>query len=114
MIYLLLRKIIISLKYIVFMEKIYIDYKRWSNAKAFITLTDNQISVCGKFYDGFRDFPGPEVEVDVLSDTDTALKKEIKARRDYDYPMSKQLRAYVNDIWRRAQKLEPLFSYSLD
>lgn len=84
------------------MKSIYVAKKNWSNASAFITMNNGEISVHGKFMDGCRNYPGPEVNN--LMHVPGDLAKEIVQRQNWDAPMSSELEAFCMEVWKKAQQ----------
>ena len=81
--------------------------RSWSNAKAFIEINENnEISVYGKFYDGGRGFPGPEVKN--LGFLPAHLAEELKLAPN---ERSDEFQAFCEEIWQKVQEQDSWFSY---
>ncbi len=91
------------------METIYLGKKSWSNASAFLTFnpTSREISVHGKFSDGYKNFPGPEV---VVCTAPEMLIDELNKFETGRTP-SPRLAQFIKKAWEIAKEKESWFSY---
>lgn len=91
------------------METIYLERKHWSNASAFLTYnpTSKEICVYGKFSDGYKSFPGPEV---VVCTAPEMLLDELNKFETGSTP-SPRLKQFIKKAWEIAKEKESWFSY---
>lgn len=91
------------------METIYLGRKHWSNASAFLTYnpTSREIRVHGKFSNGFRNFPGPEV---VVCTAPEILVDELNKFETVTTP-SPRLKKFIKKAWEIAKEKNSWFSY---
>lgn len=91
------------------MNKIYLGQKTWRNAKAFITYNpdNNEIRVHGKFLDGRKYFPGPEV---LISTAPKELEAELRNFSTGQKP-SPKLETFIKIAWKKAKEINKWFNY---
>lgn len=91
------------------METIYLGRKHWSNASAFLTYnpTSKEICVYGKFSDGYKSFPGPEV---VVCTAPEVLVDELNKFETGRTP-SPRLAQFIKKAWEIAKAKDSWFNY---
>ena len=89
-----------------------VAFKSWGNARAFIILEDRQISVHGRLYTSNNEFRyGPHVIIgEIPNDT---IFNEIHQRKCMCDAKSKELEAYINNVWKQAKQKQSWFNYPL-
>lgn len=90
------------------MGTIYIARKAIAkNAVAFLKLENEKLVVAGKFYDGFRGYPGPEVILQ--EELPLTLIDEIELRDSWAAEMSNELAAFADRMFALAAEENPWF-----
>lgn len=83
------------------METIYIAKKAIAgNAVAFLKLENGKLVVAGKFYDGSRGYPGPEIILQ--GEIPSELINEIELRDSWAAEMTDELTAFVDKMFAQA------------
>ena len=78
-----------------------------SNAAAFVEVTENSVSVRGKFYDEMRGYPGPEI---YLGEVPADLLEEIQKISSWRDSLSPELQAFCQKCYEDAANQDDWFS----
>ncbi|MBS4772868.1 MAG: hypothetical protein KHX55_01160 [Proteobacteria bacterium] len=90
------------------MKTIYIAKKAIArNAVAFLKLENGKLVVAGKFYDGPRGYPGPEVTLN--NELPTTLIDEVELRDSWAAEMTDELADFADKMFAEAAAQESWF-----